>query len=59
MTKEEVFSLMRARSGGTELVLTGRNVPPEIAGLADLVSEVGCRRHYYTQGRPALKGIEF
>lgn len=59
LTKEEVFSLMRARSGGTELVLTGRNVPPEIAGLADLVSEVGCRRHYYTQGRPALKGIEF
>ena len=59
LTKEEVFSLMRARSGGTELVLTGRNVPPEIACLADLVSEVGCRRHYYTQGRPALKGIEF
>ncbi len=59
LRKEDVLSLMRARSGGTELVLTGRNVPREIADLADLVSEVECRRHYYAQGRPALKGIEF
>ena len=59
LAREDVLSLMRARSGGTELILTGRNVPREIACLADLISEIECRRHYYVQGRPALKGIEF
>ena len=59
LAREDVLSLMRARSGGTELILTGRNVPREIACLADLISEIECRRHYYAQGRPALKGIEF
>ena len=43
----------------TELILTGRNAPDFAAERAGLVSEVKCIKHYYTQGRPPKKGIEF
>ena len=42
-----------------ELILTGRNAPDFVIGRAGLVSEVRCIKHYYTQGRPPKKGIEF
>lgn len=59
LTEQDVLALMNARAGATELILTGRNAPPAVLERADLVSEIVCRRHYYTRGRPALKGIEF
>lgn len=42
-----------------ELVLTGRYAHPEIIKLADLVSEVKEKKHYYAQGIKARRGIEF
>ncbi|MBO4631815.1 MAG: cob(I)yrinic acid a,c-diamide adenosyltransferase [Lentisphaeria bacterium] len=42
-----------------ELILTGRNAPDFVTERAGLVSEVRCIKHYYTQGRPPKKGIEF
>ena len=42
-----------------ELILTGRNAPDFAVERAGLVSEVKCVKHYYTQGRPPKKGIEF
>ena len=43
----------------TELILTGRNAPDFAVERAGLVSEIKCVKHYYTQGRPPKKGIEF
>ncbi len=58
LTVEEVCSLIKARPGGMELVLTGRNAPEEILLLADLVTEMRCVRHYMDRGIIARVGIE-
>ncbi|MBD3371977.1 MAG: cob(I)yrinic acid a,c-diamide adenosyltransferase [Candidatus Coatesbacteria bacterium] len=42
-----------------ELVLTGRNAHPELVRRADLVSEVLALKHYYDEGLPARRGIEY
>jgi cob(I)alamin adenosyltransferase len=42
-----------------ELILTGRYAPDEVLKLADLVSEIKDRKHYYRKGVKARNGIEF
>ncbi|MEA1961321.1 MAG: cob(I)yrinic acid a,c-diamide adenosyltransferase [Bacillota bacterium] len=42
-----------------ELVLTGRDVPEEIAAAADLITDMCEIRHPSHQGIKARKGIEF
>jgi cob(I)alamin adenosyltransferase len=42
-----------------ELVLTGRDTPPELVALADLVTEMKKVKHYYDAGAPARKGFEW
>ncbi|MDI3508385.1 MAG: cob(I)alamin adenosyltransferase [Clostridiales bacterium] len=54
----EVVELMRSKPDNMELVLTGRNVPDEIADLADLITEMKPIKHYYDKGVTARKGIE-
>ena len=56
---EDVISLIKNTSQKTELVLTGRNAHPEILKIADLVSEIKDKKHYYKKGQKARKGIEF
>ena len=56
---EEVRELIGQRPPGMELVLTGRKIPPELFELADLVTEMREIKHYYRQGVPARRGIEF
>ena len=55
----EVLAIIRNKPAEIELVLTGRNAPTELIALADLVSEITPVKHYYTEGVPARKGIEF
>lgn len=43
----------------TELVFTGRNAPKEIMDKADLVTEMKKLKHYFDNGSPSKKGIEF
>ncbi len=42
-----------------ELVLTGRYAPPQVLKIADLISEIKDKRHYYRKGLKARSGIEF
>lgn len=42
-----------------EVVLTGRNPPPEIASLCDYYSEIAAKAHPFQKGIPAREGIEF
>ncbi len=56
---EEVVALLQNKPPEVELVLTGRDVPQEIAVLADLISEISPVKHYYKSGVPARRGIEF
>ncbi len=56
---EDVLNVLDKKPEGTEIVLTGRNVPEEIAKRAHLISEVNDIKHYFDDGVPARKGIEF
>ena len=56
---EDVISLIKNTSKKTELVLTGRNAHPKIMKIADLVSEIKDRKHYYKKGIKARRGIEY
>ena len=42
-----------------ELVLTGRDMPGQVLEIADLVSEIKEKKHYYRQGIKARQGIEY
>jgi cob(I)alamin adenosyltransferase len=56
---KEVISLIKKATKKPELVLTGRYAHPKILKLADLVSEMKERKHYYKGGIKARKGIEY
>ena len=55
---EEILSLMRAKPGGVELVITGRGADPRVIDGADLVTEMKAVKHYYQVGVGARTGIE-
>jgi cob(I)alamin adenosyltransferase len=59
IAKEEVLELVRSKPAMLHLVLTGRNAPPELVELADLVSEVVPVKHPLQAGIPAQRGVEF
>ena len=56
---QDVLSLLENRPDGTEIVMTGRNAPKELIDRAHLVSEITDIKHYFDEGQPARKGIEF
>lgn len=56
---QDILDVIRNAPKKTELVLTGRSAHPEIIKAADLVSEIKERKHYYSKGVRARKGIEF
>lgn len=43
----------------THVVMTGRNAPPELIELADLVSEIAVVKHPFRDGIKAQQGVEF
>ena len=56
---QEALEALRRRPAWVEVVLTGRQAPPELVELADLVTEMRPLKHYYTAGVPARRGIEW
>ncbi|MCM8899984.1 cob(I)yrinic acid a,c-diamide adenosyltransferase [Caldicoprobacter algeriensis] len=56
---EQICRLIDDKPKGMELILTGRNVPREIADRADLITEMRNVKHYLNKGVPARKGIEY
>ena len=56
---DDVMALLDKRPASVELVLTGRDAPPEIIERADLVTEMTQVKHPYQNGVGAREGIEF
>ncbi len=56
---EEALAALRQRPPWVEVVLTGRRAPRELLDLADLVTEMVPRKHYYQAGVRARRGIEW
>lgn len=55
---KDVIMLLEEKSRHVELILTGRNVPQEIADRADLITEMKMVKHYHDKGIEAREGIE-
>jgi cob(I)alamin adenosyltransferase len=55
----EALEILRRRPPRMEVVLTGRQAPPELLELADLVTEMRPVKHYFQAGVRARAGIEF
>lgn len=55
----EVVELLKNKPQHLHLVITGRDAKHEVREIADLVSVVEVEKHYYDEGIPAVKGIEF
>lgn len=55
----EVMDVLLSRPPGVEVIVTGRDAPPELVEAADLVTEVRMVKHPYQKGIPARKGTEF
>lgn len=56
---DEVLELLRKKPEHVELVLTGRNAPPEVVAAAQLVTEMVEIKHPYQVGIGARQGIEY
>lgn len=41
-----------------EVIITGRNAPAGLLEIADLITEMVEKKHYYKKGVPARRGIE-
>jgi len=50
--------VLKNRTPGVEVVLTGRYAPEELVEIADLVTEMREIKHYYKKGVKARTGIE-
>jgi len=56
---DPVVKFVREKPGNIELVLTGRDTPQELLGLADYISDINAVKHPLQKGIPARCGIEF
>ncbi|APH71061.1 cob(I)yrinic acid a,c-diamide adenosyltransferase [Aquibium oceanicum] len=54
-----VVEALSARRPDLHVVVTGRNVKPELIEAADLVTEMGQVKHHFAAGVKAQQGIEF
>jgi cob(I)alamin adenosyltransferase len=55
----DVVAVLAARPQRTNVIVTGRNAPPEVVALADTVTEMVKVKHAYDQDIRARKGIEY
>jgi len=56
---KQVLEIIERKPPGMEFVLTGRNVPAQIAEKADLITEMKSVKHYADKGVKARPGIEY
>jgi cob(I)alamin adenosyltransferase len=55
---QELKNALDEKSPGVEVIITGRNAPASLIKIADLVTEMKIKKHYYDKGVKARKGIE-
>jgi len=55
----EIAHAIAGRAPRTNVVVTGRDAPPELVEIADTVTEMRNVKHAFDAGISAMKGIEF
>ncbi|MBO8159529.1 cob(I)yrinic acid a,c-diamide adenosyltransferase [Thermosyntropha sp.] len=57
--KIDIMRLLKNIPDKTDIVFTGRNCPPELLDLVDLVSEIKNVKHPFNEGIKAKRGIDY
>lgn len=55
----DVVAVLASRPQRTNVIVTGRNAPPEVVAVADTVTEMVKVKHAFDQNIRARKGIEY
>lgn len=55
----EVVEVLRSRPGFQHVIVTGRDAPPQLVEIADLVTEMSKVKHPFDQGIRGQQGIEW
>lgn len=56
---DEVVAALLSRPEDLNVIVTGRDAPPELVAIADTVTEMKLVKHAYAAGVKAQRGIEF
>lgn len=59
INEADVLSILKNKSPRTEVICTGRGANENLIQCADLVSDVGLKKHYFYHGVKAREGIDF
>lgn len=59
ITVQQLIDTVKNKPNFTELVLTGRGMPAELADYADYISDIKCVKHPFEKNIQARQGIEF
>lgn len=54
-----VLRVLQKKPRHVEIICTGRNAPKEIIDCADLVTEMKLVKHYFYEGVPARRGLDY
>lgn len=55
----DVVSAIATRPASVNVIVTGRDAPPELVEIADTVTEMRNRKHAFDRGVKAMRGIDF
>ncbi len=56
---DAIVGPIRDRPRHVNVVVTGRDAPPELVELADTVTEMRCVKHAYERGIRAMRGLDY
>jgi cob(I)alamin adenosyltransferase len=59
LAASELLRALRERPRHLHVVATGRHAPRELCEAADLVTEMGCRKHPIERGIRAVRGVDY
>ena len=54
-----IVNAIAARPSHVNIIVTGRDAPPELIEIADTVTEMREIKHAYRQGIRAMRGIDY
>ncbi len=55
----QIVRSLSSRRAGLHVVLTGRNMPPDLIDIADTITDMKEVRHAYRSGKGAVLGIDY
>ncbi|MBE4703973.1 cob(I)yrinic acid a,c-diamide adenosyltransferase [Spiroplasma platyhelix] len=57
--EQELISILKNKKPNIEIALSGRYASFALEQIADLISEVSAKKHYFEDGQSARKGIDY